>query len=245
MSKRSDIKIVGANELPAEQKPGAPPHPFSQMNRNATRGEAVAAATNVGKSVYDQISEEHNAAMTSLYNEFAQFREVAARRIRQLEKLSWSFIINRALRADYGRAVKWILLQVATVRGWLSVLRNTGSVSRLASEAARIHEDAGVLPELVNQVELLAMIRSGKAVALRWTGNVEDLKDGPFAEFYHEGMVTRTDGAIPIRDQEGKEELCRVGDLLLLKDGELSVQQGSVAIGVDVTAKVDAQEATA
>lgn len=228
----SSIKIVGADELPAEPKPGAPPHPFSKMNRGATRGEAVNAAVNASRSVYEQISEEHNKAMTSLHGEFAQFRELAARRIRQIEELSVSFRIRRALRADQKAFNKWVATKLEEAKAWLALLRGS-DLSRLAKEAARINAD--VAPELVDQVELLAMIRSGQAFAMRWTGNVEDLKDGPFAEFYHEGMVSRSDRAIPIRDNDGTEELCCVGDLLLLKAGELGVQKAAV---------VDAKEAT-
>lgn len=237
MSKRdrdSNIKIVGADELPAEQpKQEGPPHPFSKMNRNATRMEVVNAAANIGKEVYDQIAEEHNKAMKSLYDEFAQFREVAARRIRELERWNILFQIQKSLRIDLKRFRQWRSGKLEEAKAWLALWRGT-ELDRLAGEAARINGE--VSPELINQVELLAMIRSGQAVALRWKGNVEDLKDGPFAEFYHEGMTARSDGGIPIRDNDGTEEICAVGDLLLLKNGELSVVKGQVNAAQEATA---------
>lgn len=236
MSSRDKIRIAGADELPRESelaKPNQqPPHPFSKLNRAASRNEVVNASMNAARAVYDQIAEEHNKAIGSLYDEFAQYREVSARRIRQIERWSISYQIQRALSTDIKRFRKWLALQVEF---WRSSFRRTSTteLERLAREAARVAGD--VAPELIDQVELLAMIRSGQAIAMRWTGKVEDLKDGPFAEFYHEGMTARTNGGIPIRDNDGIEEICAVGDLLLLKQGELSV----------IKAKVDAAQEAA
>lgn len=214
---RDKIKIAGLDELPREQpidaQAKAGKHPFGQMNRFATRNETVNAATAIGRQVYDQIAEEHNKAIGEFYTEFEQYREVSARRIRELERRSISFQIRKSLRTDLGRLSKWF----ARKRSWL---RPT-DLERLAKEAARVHDGQPI--ELVQEAEILKMIQTGEAIALRWTGKPDDLKAPGFEDYYHEGMVVRTDGAIPLRDSDGSEELCEVGDLLVLKAGVLSV----------------------
>jgi hypothetical protein len=104
----SDEKIIKPEKQPL--------HPFSKMNRNATRQEAVNAAVNSAQGVYELLSKEHDRIMGEVVarfekneEEFRVFREIAARRIRQLESRSLSFIIITALRADWLRFRLWLI----------------------------------------------------------------------------------------------------------------------------------------
>lgn len=156
-------------------------HPFGQLQRHATRNEVVNAASAIGKQVYDQIAEEHeqaiagiytdfDEAMTKLYDEFNQYREVSARQIRSLQQNSMSFQIVRALRTDFFRAKTRVQLLAALAYGYLIELGIlpvpkpvAETLEDLAAEAERVAADSGVDLGTIEEVEKLHAMMNERA----------------------------------------------------------------------------------